>query len=156
MVLESLKHTGYRAIIGSGWTGLGNAPLPKNIFRVGETYHGSLFPRLAGILHHGGSGTTHTAAKSGIPQFIVPRLADQHYWGNRVYKMGMGPRPIPLERLNADRLTESLTALMENREYTRRAMKTGEDMQDENGVSEIVSIIERHTAHLEKGVGVAG
>ncbi len=145
MVLESLSRTGYRAIIGSGWTGLGNIDLAENIFCAGETNHGSLFPRLAGIVHHGGSGTTHTAARSGIPQFIVPQLADQHYWGNRIKKMRLGPKSIQSNKLNVRNFTESLVDLMEQRDYTVNAFRLAEEMKQENGVPQIISTIEKHT-----------
>ena len=56
-------------------------------------------------MHHGGAGTTTTAAKAGAPQVIVPQLADQPYWAGRVAELGIGaahdgPRPT-LESLSA-------------------------------------------------------
>ena len=100
-----------------GWTGLGKTDLPENVFLTGDSPHGTLFPRLAGIVHHGGCGTTHTAARSGIPQFILPQIADQYYWGHRIHSLGMGPKPVAPKRLTDRKLTIALRDMVENSTY---------------------------------------
>ncbi len=52
------------------------------------------FPHLAGIVHHGGVATTHTALVYGIPQVVVPRAGDQYPQAARVTqaKVGYGIR----------------------------------------------------------------
>ena len=39
--------------------------LPSNFHVVGDTPHDWLFPRTALVVHHGGSGTSHSAARAG-------------------------------------------------------------------------------------------
>jgi vancomycin aglycone glucosyltransferase len=41
-------------------------------------------------VHHGGAGTTTTAALAGAPQVIVPQIVDQPYWAQRVTELGIG------------------------------------------------------------------
>ena len=41
-------------------------------------------------MHHGGAGTTTTAARAGAPQVVVPQIADQPYWAGRVADLGIG------------------------------------------------------------------
>jgi len=50
---------------------------------------------------HGGAGTTHTAARAGVPQIVVPHIADQYYWGHRVHQLGIGPAPLRRRGLSA-------------------------------------------------------
>jgi vancomycin aglycone glucosyltransferase len=45
---------------------------------------------VAAVVHHGGAGTTTTAALAGVPQVVVPRIADQPYWAARVAELGIG------------------------------------------------------------------
>lgn len=45
---------------------------------------------MAAIVHHGGAGTTMAATRSGMPQVIVPQIADQPYWAGRVADLGIG------------------------------------------------------------------
>ena len=42
------------------------------------------------MVHHGGAGTTTTAARSGAPQVVVPQWGDQPYWASRVADLGIG------------------------------------------------------------------
>ncbi|WP_371786536.1 glycosyltransferase [Streptosporangium subroseum] len=45
--------------------------------RLDQAPHDWLFPRMAAIVHHGGSDTTSAALASGRPQVICPFVADQ-------------------------------------------------------------------------------
>jgi len=140
MVIEASQLSGKRVVLSRGWTGLGNKHYPDNIFVTDDTDHAVLFPRMAGVMHHGGSGTTHTGARAGVPQFIMPEIVDQYYWANRIYKMELGPKPISSKKLNIKSLTKALEQITDDR-YRVNAKKTGEKMKDENGVKEVVRII---------------
>jgi UDP:flavonoid glycosyltransferase YjiC (YdhE family) len=78
LVRDAALRAGCRVLLGAGWTGLGAGLATRYLLPVGETDHRALFPLTAGVVHHGGSGTTHTAAAAGVPQLVLPRLADQH------------------------------------------------------------------------------
>jgi vancomycin aglycone glucosyltransferase len=41
-------------------------------------------------VHHGGAGTTTTAARAGAPQVVVPQAWDQPYWAGRVAALNIG------------------------------------------------------------------
>jgi UDP:flavonoid glycosyltransferase YjiC (YdhE family) len=47
-------------------------------------------PRLAGIIHHGGVGTTHAALRCGLPQVAVPHAGDQQPQAGRITQAGVG------------------------------------------------------------------
>src|SRR5258705_12661946 len=49
-----------------------------------------LFPHCAGIIHHGGIGTTAKALAAGIPQLILPFAYDQVDNATRVKRLGVG------------------------------------------------------------------
>jgi len=57
--------------------------------------HEWLFPRCAGVLHHGGSGTTGAALHAGVPQCVAPMIFDQHTWAAAVAALGVAPPPLP-------------------------------------------------------------
>ncbi len=47
-----------------------------------------------GVVHHGGAGTTTTAARAGAPQVVAPQAGgDQPYWAGRVAERGIGAAP---------------------------------------------------------------
>ncbi len=70
--------------------GFGSMGDPERVLFIGPEPHGKLFPRVAAIMHHGGSGTTHVAMKSGVPQIVMPHLLDQYYWAYHVRRIGIG------------------------------------------------------------------
>src|SRR5690606_38603984 len=63
-----------------------------------------LFPRMQAVVHHGGAGTTGAVLRAGVPQVVVPFLADQAFWGSRVAAAGGGRTPIPSRMLTAGAL----------------------------------------------------
>ena len=145
IVIEASNRSGVRVVLSRGWTGLGKKDYPDTIFVTEDTNHSLLFPLMAGVMHHGGSGTTHTGAKAGVPQFIMPEIIDQYYWGNRVYKLGLGPRPVSSKKLTVKKIAEALTVLS-NGQFRETAIKMGKKMEGENGVPEIVRIITNNNA----------
>jgi vancomycin aglycone glucosyltransferase len=59
-------------------------------------------------VHHGGAGTTTTAARAGIPQVIVASFFDQPYWAHRVQALGIGVARYDTARLTASQLISAL------------------------------------------------
>lgn len=141
MILEAASLTGTRIVLGTGWTGLGSEDLPDHVFPVGNTGHAALFPRCAGIAHHGGSGTTHTAARAGVPQFIMPQIADQFYWGYRAYRLGVGPAPVRPRSVTVDTLCRVFRSLRNDPSYAANAQALADMIGAEDGVPAVVETI---------------
>ncbi|MBW2264047.1 MAG: glycosyltransferase family 1 protein [Deltaproteobacteria bacterium] len=140
-ILEAVRLSGCRAVIERGWTGLGGGPSPEGVIFVDEVPHARLLPLVHGIAHHGGSGTIHSAARAGIPQFVMPQIADQYYWGHRMHALGLGPRPVPPKDLTAARLARALNELS-SPSYRSRAASLSRRIRQENGVEKACSVIE--------------
>jgi UDP:flavonoid glycosyltransferase YjiC (YdhE family) len=76
---------------------------------------GLTLPRLAGIIHHGGVGTTHAALRCGLPQVAVPHAGDQQPQAGRITQahVGYGVQPVnftlPAARWLARQLLENDT-----------------------------------------------
>ncbi|OHD71110.1 MAG: hypothetical protein A2W19_03905 [Spirochaetes bacterium RBG_16_49_21] len=141
LILEAATLARCRLVLGTGWTGLGGRPLPDHIFAVGDVNHAALFPLCAGVAHHGGSGTTHTAARAGVPQFIMPQIADQFYWGHRIRRLGLGPAPAAPDKITVKLLGRVFMDLINNPDYADNAKALGENMRHENGIRKTVEII---------------
>ncbi|WP_410786403.1 glycosyltransferase [Kribbella sp. C-35] len=86
--IEACRIHGRRILLSRGWADL--AGDGEDCFVVGEVNQQALFPRVATVVHHGGAGTTTTAARAGVPQVVVPLIADQPYWASRVEALGIG------------------------------------------------------------------
>jgi vancomycin aglycone glucosyltransferase len=100
---------GRRLLLSKGWAGIGGGNLPASVKVVhGPMPHAKLFPRLAAVVHHGGSGTTAQALRAGVPQVLVPHILDQFYYAHRLRKLGIAPAGIPARKLSARRLRDAL------------------------------------------------
>ncbi|EOD65802.1 glycosyltransferase, partial [Amycolatopsis vancoresmycina] len=83
--VEISRAQGYRVIVSRGWADLDLLDGEADCFAIGEVNHQRLFPELAAVIHHGGAGTTQTAARAGVPQLVVPLpVADNPYWAGQV------------------------------------------------------------------------
>ena len=93
LVLEALDQSGQRGVLLLSE----HYPddLPDDVLMIEPTPFGWLFPRMAAVVHHGGSGTTALGLKAGIPTVVVPSFMDQPFWGQRVADLGVGPPPLP-------------------------------------------------------------
>ncbi len=89
--VEELRAQGQRVLVSRGWADLDLADDRDDCFTVGEVSHQRLFGRVAAVVHHGGAGTTLTAARAGVPQVVVPlQVADNPYWASRVAALEIG------------------------------------------------------------------
>lgn len=143
IILEALQLTRQRGVLHMGWGGLGNQAIPDNIFKINYVPYDWLFPRMAMVIHHGGSGTTAYGLRSGIPSCVVSFVFDQQYWGKRISELGVGPKPIPHKDLTVNRLMEAINVGISNSQVRQKAAELGEKIQTENGIQNALSIIEK-------------
>lgn len=142
MILEALKRGGQRGILHSGWGGIGNISLPENVFKIEYAPYNWLFPRMSMIFHHGGSGTTSNALRSGVPSCVIPFVFDQFYWGKRSADLGAGPLPIPFIKLTVEKLNRAIQAGIYNSEIQQSAANLGKKIRSETGIRAAVNLIE--------------
>jgi UDP:flavonoid glycosyltransferase YjiC (YdhE family) len=128
------EELGCRIVLSRGWADLGEGPLPERVFVTGPVNHGLLFPRMAAVVHHGGAGTTSAVARAGVPQVIVPHVADQFYWGHRVQMAGVSPGVLTRRRFSARRLAPLLREALENEWIADRARVLGERLNENAAV----------------------
>ncbi|MGV6490929.1 glycosyltransferase [Stenotrophomonas rhizophila] len=131
-----------RVLLFPGWAGVPSGTLPPQVFVVGPTPHEALFPRCALVIHHGGSGTTHSACRAGVPSLVMPFAADQFFWADRLQQLGVAPAALSPKRLDAARLASAI-AVAERADTRSRANALGRAMTVEDGVANAVAQIER-------------
>ncbi|WP_043663062.1 glycosyltransferase [Streptomyces xylophagus] len=89
--VEAIRAQGHRVLVSRGWADLDVVDGRDDCFAIGEANHQRLFGKVAAVVHHGGAGTTLTAARAGTPQVVVPlQLADNPYWAGRVADLDIG------------------------------------------------------------------
>ena len=144
VILEALRQSRVRAIVQAGWAGIGNDNLPDYAFKIGYVPYSWLFPQMAAVIHHGGSGTTALGLRAGVPSLIVPFLFDQFYWGRRIHTLGVGPKPIPHQQLSVAGLAEALTIATADTLMRQRAAALGEKILTEAGITKTLEIFSHY------------
>lgn len=109
---------------------------------TGPVPHDALFPLLAGVVHHGGAGTTAAGLRAGVPSACAPAVFDQHYHGRRLAALGVGPPPVPLPRLTPERLA-GLVRAVAGEQYRRRADEVGTRARGTDGTAAALAELER-------------
>jgi len=142
LILQSLEQTGQRAILLSGWNGIQIEDLPDTVFVADSIPHDWLFERVAAVVHHGGAGTTAAGLRAGLPTIIIPFFADQPFWGQRVVDLGVGPQPIPRQKLTVERLASAIQMAVSDSTMRQKAAALGEKIQTEDGIGQAVEIIQ--------------
>ncbi|MBF0225312.1 MAG: glycosyltransferase family 1 protein [Desulfobacterales bacterium] len=149
IVIEAARKNGQRLILSSGWAGLGKSEKNDDFFVVGSVPHDLLFPKVSMVIHHGGHGTTATAARAGVPQIIVPQILDQHYWANQIHIAGLGPKPINRLKLTVDSLSSAINTCITDQIMRDKAINTGRLLISQNSLEKAVKFIE---SNFKKGV----
>jgi len=99
--------------------------------------HRDLFRRCVAVVHHGGSGTTHTSLMCEVPTWIVPFFGDQHLWGSLVHRHGAGPPPCSIAALTSDTVVHGLRVMFEPA-MALAAARLGRTIRAEDGLSAAV------------------
>ena len=108
LLIAAARAMGLRSILSQGWANLAPADAGSDCLSIGDVNHEKLFPRTAAVVHHGGSGTTATAARAGRAQLIIPHNYDQFYWAHRVEALGVGVSGPTRDELSQDELVQAL------------------------------------------------
>ncbi|MFN3492838.1 MAG: glycosyltransferase, partial [Anaerolineales bacterium] len=111
----------------------------KHIFPVEYVPHDWLYKHVKVAIHHGGAGTTSASLHAGIPTITLPLAIDQFFWGERIYKIGAGPEPIPQRKLTAEKLAHAIHIALSDEAMKARAKTVSQKLNLENGIQSAVS-----------------
>jgi UDP:flavonoid glycosyltransferase YjiC (YdhE family) len=149
VVLEALGKTKRRGIIVTAWGGLQSIAKSDQAFVIDTVPFDWLWPQCAAVVHHGGSGATSAGLRAGVPSLVVAFMADQPFWGRRIYELGCGPRPIRRQALTADRLAEAIGQAITDRGMQERAAQIGQQIRSEDGIVRATQLIEQIATESE-------
>ena len=142
IIREALKQTNNRGIILSGW-GSTKRKSTSDLLYLESAPHDWLLPKCKMLIHHGGAGTTSSTLRAGIPQIVVPFMADQPFWGSRVHAVGVATKPIRVNQLSMEKMVSAI-AEAESKDILERAQVIGQAIRSEDGVMNAVKLIESY------------
>ena len=74
---------------------------------------------------------------------VIPFYLDQVFWGQRVFELGVGSKPIKRAHLTVSRLCQALVDLQSNDHIRENARLLAERIHRENGAARAASIIDQ-------------
>ena len=142
MIVDVLKRNDISAIINTSWGGLEELKeYPDHIHFVSNIPYDWIFPKMYAAVHHGGSGTTHTALKYGCPSLIIPHIVDQFYWNRTTSKLSLGPKGMPIKKLNERDFESKLLDIVNNETYKKNVKIISENMKVESDKEKLYKMI---------------
>ena len=139
-IISLLKTHEIPAIVNTSWGGLaGTVAHPDHVLFVQNIPYDWLFDKVYAVMHHGGSGTTHTGLKNGCATLVISHIVDQFFWNKTIASIGAGPLGMPIKKLNSENLEERLLDLWLNKSYKLKAEQIAQQMAMEDFEEEIIS-----------------
>lgn len=112
--------TNQRLIISKGWADFTESNTQDILF-VDEMPFEFLFPRMAAIIYHGGTGTLAAIARAGIPQAAFPFMGDQFANRDQIVKLELGPGTCDFKKMTAESISSAITGCITNDTYKNNA-----------------------------------
>jgi len=150
IIYQSLKELNIPTIVNTASGGLVELPEFKsdnNFLFVQSIPYEWIYKKVYAVIHHGGSGTTHTALKYGCASLIIPHIIDQFGWNNLIQKLGVGPKGISINKLTASNVKGLISLLYYEESYKKNVEMLSFAMQNENVEGNLLEFIENYTVY---------
>lgn len=118
---DAMQGSPWQAIVhrGNGDVGKGLGGV-ANVMVVDEMDVDRLFPHVAGVVHHGGSGTTAQVVRHGKPSVVIPVWGDQPMWADALALAGVSGGTLDVMTVTGGDLTNALRRAFTDREARAR------------------------------------
>ena len=143
-IIKACKELNLQLIINKGWGGLEIPSQYKNddsIRFVNGISHAKIFPKVKAIIHHGGVGTVHAALRAGTVSIIVPFIVDQPWWADRLHRLNLGPKALPLRKFTTENVIKRIN---ETSKYKENVINIAKMMQKDDGVNMTLELIRKN------------
>ncbi len=142
IIIDLLQKHKIPTIINTSWGGLEKVdPSDESIYYVNQIPYDWILPQLYGIIHHGGSGTTHQGAAHGCVQMIVPHIIDQYFWNRIIEQRKVGPMGTSIHNLDAEKFEKALIDFWSNPDYAENAKSLATQMRTEAKKETVLQLV---------------
>ena len=143
IILDILERNAIPALINTAAGGLQKPAghSSKLIHFVAQIPYDWIFPKVYAVIHHGGSGTTHSALKNGCATMIIPHIIDQFFWNELIASKGVGPKGMPVKKFSRKLLEPRLLDLFTTKAYKQKAQEIEAEIEKENLDDEFYDVL---------------
>lgn len=141
-IIELLQKHQIPTIVNTSWEGLEQVEnSDESIFYVNQIPYDWILPQLYGLIHLGGSGTTHQGAAHGCVQMIVPHIIDQYFWNRIIENREVGPLGTSIHDLDVYKFEIALKDFWTNPVYAKNAKKLSEQIKLEAKRETVLNLV---------------
>lgn len=147
--LEALRESNIRAVVQAFQLPASEKVNTDRLYFIDQIPYSYIFPRVRGVVHHGGCTTNGIGIWAGCPALIIPLALDQWYYGRCVYELGIGPEPLYIRKKLCSKaeIKRALEELVSGK-YDMRAKELSQIIRKENGISEAICAIEEYVQRV--------
>ena len=113
----------------------------ERFYFVNQIPYDWVLDKVYGIVHHGGSGTTHSGVKYGCVSLIFPHIIDQYVWNEVISSRVLGPKGISLKDITLEKIKLLLYDMYENPVYLQNVKSVSNKMLYEDFDNELNEFI---------------
>ncbi|MFY9261334.1 MAG: glycosyltransferase [Gallionella sp.] len=142
LFIQAARLAGCRAIIQTSSPHYPADTQQDNVFFIGRHPYSPVFQHCAGVVHHGGAGTTHVVTQSGCPSIVIYSMDEQLFWSSQLQRAGLAPAPLAIKHATAEKLAQRIKTVIASPDMARRAQQAKQSMSSTQGVLNAVRLIE--------------
>jgi UDP:flavonoid glycosyltransferase YjiC (YdhE family) len=141
-ILNDLLESGEKLLLDPGKMDISDFNLTGDIKIIdGSVPHEWILPKVKIIITHGGVGAVHAAMKAGIPIIPVTMFPAQYFWGNRLFNLGLGSRPIRIRMLKKGEIIECINMIRSSKEMPQKLENIKNMITNERGAENTAKYI---------------
>jgi len=137
----AIEHAGVRSVLQVKSDRAAGGHHDATTYVLPRAPHAAVFPHCRLIVHHGGAGTTHTVARSGVPSLVVPFVDEQRWWGERLAAAGAAGPSLSYWRATPARLGQRIRVALDADDLQRGAQTLAARLRHDDGVAEAVRLL---------------
>jgi sterol 3beta-glucosyltransferase len=122
--------------------------MPENIFLAKQIPYSWLLNHVGLVVHHFGFGTTSEVLKAGLPSIPIPHIFDQKIRASTIHKLGYAYKPLNINKINGNILSDAIIQVNNNQEIIRRCRDAGRKISNEKGTEKAVELINKHIRQI--------
>ncbi|MCB9211618.1 MAG: glycosyltransferase family 1 protein [Ignavibacteriales bacterium] len=135
IIIEDLIKSGEKLLIDPGKIDITEYNFSDNTKIINSSIpHEWILPKVKAIITHGGVGAVHAAMKAGTPTIPVTLFPAQYFWGNLVYNLQLGAKPIRIRNLVAGNILDSIKYIDDNQKIRENLAKISAATSSEKSV----------------------
>ena len=147
-VCESLIESNTRAVLIMPDLDEKEIEIPENVFLAKQIPYSWLLRHVELVVHHFGFGTTAEVLRAGLPSIPIPHIFDQKNRASSIHKLGYAYKPIDINKINTEILSNAIVHVRNNQEMKNRCLDAGKIITSEKGTEKAVIMISEYIKQL--------